>query len=536
MKSSTGRVTGSQFVLLSCISLLFLSGFDFSREKGNGKVGDTESIRVEGGLISGILLPNGDVRAYKGIPFAAPPVAERRWKAPQPVIPWKDVRSCVVFGPSPMQAPPVPFSMWSEEFLIPEKPISEDCLYLNVWTGARSVREKRPVLVWIYGGGFQSGGSAVPVYDGEALARKGIILVSINYRVGIFGFFAHPELTRESGHHASGNYGLLDQIAALQWVKRNIAAFGGDPDNITIAGQSAGSMSVNCLVASPLAKNLFRKAIAQSGAAILRGVFGHANLEAAEQDGVKTARSLHTSSLSELRRLDPAELMKAQQSVRGPIIDGYVLPDAIGRIFLEAKENRIGLLTGWNQDEGLLFGPLKNAETFKEDIERDLGTDAAEFLSHYPATNDPVARKSQIDMARDRTFGVQNYAWANIQAGHGSNVYVYRFTRKVPGTGAYADNGAFHTGEVPYAFNNIAYIVRSWRPWGETDHRLAEIMSSCWVNFVKSGDPNGPGLPIWPRYGKENRQIMDLGDTPVARTLPDTERLDVLQRLMTAGK
>ncbi|GAB3529593.1 hypothetical protein GCM10027443_09200 [Pontibacter brevis] len=216
-------------------------------------------ITTQAGKVSGVRNLSGDVVSFRGIPFAAPPVGDLRWKAPQPVKPWAGVRKADAFGPSPMQAEPAPFSMWSEEFLIPKEPISEDCLYLNVWTGARSGKEKRPVLVWIYGGGFNSGGSAVPIYDGEAMAQKGIVFVSTNYRVGPFGFFAHPELTKESGKGASGNYGLMDQIAALQWVQQNIAAFGGDPANVTIAGQSAGAMSVHALVASPLAKGLSLK-------------------------------------------------------------------------------------------------------------------------------------------------------------------------------------------------------------------------------------------------------------------------------------
>ncbi|MGZ3873669.1 MAG: carboxylesterase family protein, partial [Mucilaginibacter sp.] len=247
------------FVFLAGASVLIYS---FRIKETNRKL--PEVIQVEGGLISGLKNTSGDVVSFKGIPFAAPPTGPLRWKGPQPVIPWKDEKKCVAFGPSPMQPKPVPFGVYTTEFLIPDQPISEDCLYLNVW--AKAVQSsKRPVFVWIYGGGFASGGAAVPIYDGEAMAKKGIIFVSINYRVGVFGFLAHPELTRESPQKASGNYALLDQIAALRWVRRNIAGFGGDPDNVTIAGQSAGSMSVNCLVASPAAKGLFNKAIAESG-------------------------------------------------------------------------------------------------------------------------------------------------------------------------------------------------------------------------------------------------------------------------------
>ncbi|HXB09294.1 MAG TPA: carboxylesterase family protein, partial [Puia sp.] len=249
-------------------ALFFLFAFRFG---GFGGGGGFDTVKVEGGLISGAVNQAGNIHVFKGVPFAAPPVGVLRWKAPQPVPSWTGVKSCVAFGPSPMQDAPVPFSMWSEEFLIRKEPIGEDCLYLNIWSGAAAPTEKRPVLLWIYGGGFGSGGANVPIYDGEAMAKKGVVFVSINYRVGIFGFFAHPALTRESGHGASGNYGLLDQIAALKWVRKNIAAFGGDPANVTIAGQSAGSISVNCLVASPLASGLFQRAIGESGASFTNG-------------------------------------------------------------------------------------------------------------------------------------------------------------------------------------------------------------------------------------------------------------------------
>ncbi len=268
------------------------------------------------------------------------------------------------------------FSMWSTEFLIPAEPISEDCLYLNVWTGAQTSQEKRPVLVWIYGGGFVSGGSGVPIYDGEAMAKKGIVFVSINYRVGIFGFFAHPQLTTQSGRRASGNYGLMDQIAALKWVQHNIAAFGGDPKNVTIAGQSAGSMSVNCLVASPQAKGLFHRAIAESGAGFINRTVG---LQKAEAEGIKVMRGFHLTSINDLRAVAAEDLMKLQANYTGPITDGYVLPDAIPNIFKKGKANKVDLLTGWNEEEGLTLGPIKNALDFQQEAKDKYGESAASF-------------------------------------------------------------------------------------------------------------------------------------------------------------
>nr|WP_229310965.1 carboxylesterase family protein [Larkinella soli] len=487
-----------------------------------------EPVRVTGGLISGTITPDGGLRIYKGIPFAAPPVGEYRWKAPQPVKPWTGVRKCEQYGPSPMQGSPAPFSMWSAEFLIPKEPISEDCLYLNVWTGAKTAREKRPVLVWIYGGGFNSGGSAVPIYDGEATAKKGIVFVSINYRVGPFGFLAHPELTKESGKNASGNYGLMDQVAALRWVRQNIGTFGGDPENVTIAGQSAGSMSVNCLVASPLAAGLFTKAIAESGANFTRPQPG---LQQAEEAGLKLMQSVGASSLADLRSSPASEILQKAQGMRGPIVDGVVLPASVSELFSSGRSNPVVLLTGWNENEGILMGPVKTAADFRRQAEQEYGSAAPQLLKAYPAGTDAEAAASQKNLSRDLIFGVQNYAWANVQAGLGRRAYVYRFTRNVPATGQYAAYGAFHTGEVAYAWDNLSFIDHSLRPLNRTDTELAGIMSAYWANFIKTGDPNGNGLPNWPPYSVKGKKIMDLGDRPAARKLPDATALDLLLSL-----
>ena len=491
----------------------------------NTFIDDLGVVKTDAGLVSGVL--KDDIHIFKGIPFAAPPVGDLRWKAPQPLQKWSGVKVCDKFSASPMQASPAPFSMWTEEFLIPKEPISEDCLYLNVWTGAKSSKEKRAVLVWIYGGGFQSGGSACPIYDGEAMAKKEIVFVSVNYRVGVFGFFAHPELTKESGYNASGNYGILDQIAALKWIQRNIQAFGGDPNNVTIAGQSAGSMSVNCLVASPLAKNLFQKAIGESGASFSNG---NANLQQAEEDGARIMKSAGASSVADLRAMPADELMKKAQGFRGPVIDGYVLPDAIVKIFNQGKENKVDLLTGWNEDEGLMFGPPKNAEDFRKDAEKNYGAEAQTFLQYYPAGTDEEARASQLKLSRDQIFGAQNYAWANLQSSQGSKVYVYRFTRKVPATGEYVKYGAFHTGEVPYAYDNLKFVNR---PWEQVDNDLAKIMSSYWANFAKTGDPNGEGLPKWEAYNPTDKKIMELGIKSQTKTIPDAASLDFLYKKMS---
>jgi para-nitrobenzyl esterase len=454
-----------------------------------------EKVKVEGGYISGGVNSSGDVHFFKGIPFAAPPVGALRWKAPQALAPWDGIRSCVQPGASPMQNKPEPFLMWTEDYLIPPTPIGEDCLYLNVWTGARVAKERRPVLVFIYGGGFGSGGGNVPIYDGEAMARKGVVFLTINYRVGIFGFFSHPGLTKESGHGASGNYGLMDQIAALQWIKNNIAAFGGDPGNVTIAGQSAGSMSVNCLVASPLAKGLFIKAIGESGALFSRE---SQTLAQAEAGGEKLAGTMGAATLDALRALPADELLKKGEWNWAPIVDGYVLPEQIADIFVGKRSNPVALLTGWNEDEGFAFGPKK-------------GTDA-----------DSVA---EMKKSRDMIFGRQNYAWAVIASGLGERVFVYRFVRQPPTALGGRKWGAFHTAEVPYAYDNLKFVKRPFEP---VDYNLADAMSGYLVNFAKNGDPNGVGLERWENYTREGGKIMVFGQQPAMGGLPDKDALETL--------
>lgn len=479
-------------------------------------------VKTNTGFVSGSINADGNIDIFKGIPFAAPPVGDLRWKAPQPMPRWSGIKKCVAFGASPMQGIPKPFMMWSEEYLIPKEPISEDCLYLNIWTSSFSA--KKPVLVWIYGGGFTSGGSAAPIYDGEAMAKKGIVFVSFNYRVGIFGFFAHPDLTKESPDHSSGNYGLLEEVTALKWVKQNITAFGGDPNNVTIAGQSAGSMSVNCLVASPLAKGLFNKAIAESGASFLNGDLGNTTLQIAEQEGVKMASSLHVNSIEDLRKLPSADLMK-EQAMSRPVIDGYVLPQPIAEIFASNKENEVTLLTGWNQDEGFVFGRPKNVDEFKKQMTQKYGSDADAYLKYYPATNDSIAAVSQTFLSRDMIFSVQNYTWANVASAQGRKVYLYRFTRKLPATNESQKFGAFHTGEVPYAYDNLKFVNR---PWEKTDYNLAQTMSGFWINFIKKGNPNGAHLPEWKAYNTKSKEVMVLGETQYSQPMKDYKQLDFL--------
>jgi para-nitrobenzyl esterase len=492
----------------------------------------SNKVKIADGEIEGTL-ENSGIISFKGIPYAAPPVGDLRWREPQPVQPWSDTKKCIAFSASPMQLDPEPFYMWSSEFLIPKEPISEDCLYLNVWTDPRSQLRKKPVLVWIYGGGFTSGGSAVPIYDGVEMAKQGLVFVSLNYRVGIFGFFSLPELSAESPTKTSGNYGLMDQIAALKWVKKNIASFGGDPDNVTIAGQSAGSIAVASLVASPMAKGLFSKAIAQSGAGLLKMSATSSeptfkNLQQAELDGRSAVGDSVT--LDQLRKLPAKQIMSIRY--RGqPIVDGHVLPESLTTIFKSGKENQVALMTGWNQDEGVLFSAPKTVAEFRQYVKQGYGENEKLILDCYPAGSDEEAKKSELSLMRDAIFGAQNFTLANFVSTNGRPVFVYHFTKKVPGNGEYAKFGAFHTGEVPYALNTFKF---SDRPWERKDRELAKVMSAYWANFAKSGNPNGDSLANWPRYDTRTKLVMDLGEQLRVKSVPDSTCLTLMSRLLLA--
>jgi para-nitrobenzyl esterase len=506
--------------------LLLLPALFFSSVTRSGALLTT--VNTDAGTVAGTTDGDGDVVAFKGIPFAAPPVGDLRWKAPQPAPHWMGVKQCTAFGPSPMQSKPMPFSVWTSEFLIPEAPISEDCLYLNVWTNAHTKRDKKPVYVWIYGGGFVSGGSACPIYDGEAMAKKGVIFVSINYRVGVFGFYALPALSAESPDKVSGNYGLLDQVAALKWVQKNIAAFGGDPDNVTIGGQSAGSASVNDLVATPLTKGLFKKAIAESGSLVIkRSLMTSGTLAAAEQKGKEAAAAADEKSLADLRAMPAADVMKKITGRFGPVVDGYVLPESVADIFAKNKQNHVAIITGWNADDIVIPG-AKNAASFKKQLARDYGADSASFLKYFPAGSDEEAARSSHDLNRDISFGASGYKWAQIQSEYGNSpAWVYRFERKVPGEGAHAKDGAFHTAEVPYALGDLKFVKRPLQP---SDQELSKLMSAYWVNFIKTGDPNGAGLAPWPRFNSQQDVIMVFNEKSASVPVPDKSALDFLVR------
>jgi para-nitrobenzyl esterase len=421
---------------------------------------------------------------------------------------------------------------WTYEFMA-HNDVSEDCLYLNVWTAAKSASEKRPVYVYIYGGAFTEGSAAVPAYDGEGLAKKGLVVVTINYRVGIFGFFAHPDLTSESATKTSGNYGLLDQVAALQWVRDNIAKFGGDSARVTIAGQSAGAFSVNALLASPQAKGLFARAIAESG--ITLGSGSGMKLAQAEQAGATFAAAKGAKSIAELRAMSWQKLTEplpggGRGARGGLIIDGSVLPTTVPEAFAQGKQNDVPTLTGYNKGEsGATPNPTITAAAFQAQAKQRYGDRADEFLKLYPAATDEQARVSQNESSWDQQR-VGTYLWARGRAKTANtNAYLYFWDHALPGPDA-ALYGAFHTSEVPYV---LYTLYMSERPFTDTDKKVADQVSSYWVNFATGGDPNGKGLAVWPAVS-EKAETMEIGDKPGAiPSAGSPEKLAFWERFLT---
>jgi para-nitrobenzyl esterase len=416
------------------------------------------------------------------------------------------------------------------------RPASEDCLNLNVWTPARDGSERLPVMVWIHGGGFQAGAGPEPRHDGEAFARKGVVLVTLNYRLGVFGFLSHPELTRESGRSASGNYGMLDQVAALRWVRDNIAAFGGDPGNVTIFGESAGSFAVSALMASRLASGLFHKAIGESGAYFAGpgAALPLRPLAASEEQGVKFAAAVGAPSLAALRAKPAAELLQAALKVQpwfSPNVDGYFLTEDVAAVFAAGRQARVPLLAGWNADEvraGIVLGKEKpTARGFTGQTRKRFGDRADAILAAYPATSDAEAVESAAALASDLFIGYGTWKWIEVHARTGgAPVYRYSFDRKIPvapdaqvnGVPATSkDIGARHAGEIEYVFGALDSIANV--TWEASDRKLSDAMTSYWSNFARSGDPNGSGLPAWPRYDPKTSLVQHLDET--IRTAPD---------------
>ncbi len=469
-------------------------------------IGVAQQIKTESGTISGVSADGLSV--YKGVPFAAPPIGDLRWRPPMPAVPWTGVRKADSFAPACMQ---VGVSMPGET----PPAVSEDCLYLNIWTPNKTPDDHLPVIVWIYGGGYVNGSASMPLYWGDRLAHEGVIVVTIAYRLGPLGFLALPELTRESPHHSSGNYGLMDQIAALEWVHRNIAAFGGDPGCVTIAGQSSGSMSVSMLMSSSLAKGLFQRAIGESGGLFEPLQLGPKFLLAnAERDGEKYAVSLGAPSLKELRRLPASLLTGNAGGIVHAVIEPYVLPVSPYEAFASGQQNDVPLLIGSNAEEARAIVDVSHetAATFSSDLERSVGQLPPALIAAYPHATDEEARHAQLGLERDLRFGWDMWAWARLQAGTGqSPIFYYSFRQQppFPPSSVYAGWGASHYAELWYVFDHL-----DQSPWNWTagDRKLAGEMSSYWVNFAKFGDPNGPGLPPWPAFTNKESRVQYLAD------------------------
>jgi para-nitrobenzyl esterase len=478
------------------------------------------SVTVTGGEVQGVV-SNG-IASFKGIPFAAPPVGDARWRAPQPVKPWSGVKKAEKIAPACIQDTAIGRTLGAP----PD--ISEDCLYLNVWTPAKTATEKLPVMVWIYGGAFVAGGTNWPLYEGTRLAEKGVVLVSVAYRVGVFGFLAHPQLSKESGR-GSGNFGLEDQIAGLKWVRDNIAKFGGDPGRVTIFGESAGGIAVSMLAASPPAKGLFHRAISESGGSMAPARTAAEagqnvpTLKLAEESGKQYLAKLGANDIKAARALPAEKVLGATQgfALFWPTQDGHVIVDDPYRVYQTGRFNDTPVLIGTNSDEGALFTPVgpKPAD-FAKQIRDGYGAKADAILTAYPHSTDSEAHKAAKNVFRDSLFAWPTWTWANLQSKHGKGkTYVYYFDHRTP----QSPDGANHAAEIGFVFRNLA---NPFAPPTEEDKKLSDLISSYWVNFARTGDPNGAGLPQWPAYTATTPKVMHFDKTPGARDgVPNLQQL-----------
>jgi para-nitrobenzyl esterase len=537
----------NQFLMLSSILLLLF--FIFIPALGevmqNTKSAFKKPIKISSGRITGQPVDDqGDVYVYKGIPYAAPPVGNLRWKPPQPLSPWEGVRECTKFGPScPQRKLPAPFGRDYGEY-------SEDCLYLNVWTGAQNQSEKRPVMVWIHGGGFYAGSSNTPDYDGRILAREGVVVVTINYRLGVFGFLAHPELSQESEHHVSGNYGLLDQIAALEWVKENIAAFGGDPHRVTIFGESGGARSVCFLMTSPLSRGLFHRAIVQSGS-LYRGIAhlnkAHDALPSAEDQGERLAKRLKCNTLEELRRKDADEIVRkinattapllsppgpidvpASVFISGPIIDGWVIPEDPVEIFETGKQHDVPLITGSNQAEASMFlrAFQTGQDTLSSVVSHFFPGHEQEILKLYEDYGQNEFQRALNRLATDAVWTWPARATARSMEKVSSKAYLYQFTHRRGGV--LSNFGAFHGVEIRFVFG---HDIGANLPWTEEEQSISQNMRPYWIRFAETGDPNGPGQPEWPAYDRSTDKSLEIGDEIRIQTHLRKDACDLFERI-----
>lgn len=480
-------------------------------------VASAEPVRTEYGLVEGV--EDNGARVFRGIPYAAPPVGPLRWRAPAPPATWEGVRNADQFSPICIQPGSYPDDA-------PPEPMSEDCLYLNVWTPTVARDEPLPVMVWIYGGGLLNGSASTPLYAGDALARRDVIVVTFNYRLGAFGFLAHPQLSQESGYGGSGNYGLLDQIEALKWVQANISAFGGDPANVTVFGQSSGAISISALISSPLARGLFHRAIGQSGGLLepldAAPEFG---LEGAEQVGQAFAAQLDAPSLQALRSL-PASAIVARPFNPQPNVDGYVLRETPYGALASVRANDVDLLVGSNAEEGLYFlsGRTVTAANLTDILSQDFPGFIVSLIGPRDPADDRAAREAFISFESDMRFGWNMWAWARLNARAGRRTFYYRFAHSPAG-----QDGATHGAEMAYVFDHLDLYDA---PWTASDRRLAEIMISYWTNFARTGDPNGEGLPNWPAFESSSQRALLIDDDNVrSAAIPNEASLAAIDRV-----
>ena len=484
-------------------------------------------VKTDLGKLQGKMSGDGQTRDFLGIPYAAPPVGPLRWKPPQPAAKWHGTRPATRFGHRCFQQDRY------DDMVFRDAGESEDCLTLNVWTPAAKAKSKLPVMVWIYGGGFTGGGTSEPRQDGEHLTHKGVVVVSMNYRLGIFGFMATHDLAAEDAHHSAGNDGLLDELACLRWVRRNVAAFGGDPGNVTIFGESAGSFAVSAQMASPLAQGLFAHAIGESGGAFASRELPFpplADVEKQTEDYFH--RALSASSLSALRAMSSEEILQLGSTKRPgkppfePDTDGYFLPESVAAIFAAGKQARVPLMAGWNRDEasgGVLRNPEQGTvEGLRATGVKEFGPRGEDFMKAYHAEDTAGALRAAEDFAGDRFLVYSTWAWLEAQVSGGSPAYRYLFAQSSPGDPFHAAaDGAFHSDEIEYVFGNLD--SRKGAAWKPEDYQLSELMQTFWTNFARTGDPNGVGAPPWPAYDTAGSwQVMRLN--PDAAAVPDAHR------------
>jgi para-nitrobenzyl esterase len=490
---------------------------------GTMAMADSLVVKTEDGKVHGKLINNNLVRAYQGIPYAAPPVGDLRWKAPQPAIKWHGELDATKYGHHCAQNH-VFDDMVFQDSATPDDRGSEDCLTLNIYAPASAKSSaKLPVMFWIHGGGYSGGGSSEPRHNGDFLPGKGVVLVTINYRLGVFGFLALPELAAEQGG-SSGNYGLMDMVAALEWVKKNIGEFGGDPNNVTIFGESAGSFAVSTLMAAPSAQGLFQRAIGESGGALASGTLAIEPLSVAGPKNADWVKGLGVKSLAELRAMPTGKVLdeagKKGAVHFGPVIDGRFLTESPLETYNAGKQAHVPLLAGFNRDEGFFLANGMTAEKWKEMAAQRFPNRTEEFLKLYPGTSDAEAARSAADFGGDSFIAYGTWKWIEIDRKTGNpNIYRYKLDLAAPPSKFHPGSFAFHSDDIEYVFGTLD--TRPGAVWREEDRKLSDQMMTYWTNFARTGDPNGAGLPTWPKYG-EGDPVLHL-DSPVT-SRPDENR------------